>query len=283
MIINTNPGAAMAARILGESSSALQKSLSRLSSGSRIASPSDDAAGTGVAMKFGAQINRIQAAKDNVGNAISFSQTQDGFLSKVGDALDRMSELAMLAQDETKTDQDRALYHKEYDKLDDFITAIKSKTFNGVNLFQSGAMTVTVASDGTTFGASGISLAKIGSSSSIATHSGVASSASAAASVTILRAAITALASDKATVGANMSRLESETCPFLCSKTTCRLLVAALRMWMWLKKVPTSLASRSWCSPERPCSLKLMCCHNRHFDSSANLGQGRPFKNQNQN
>ena len=63
MIINTNPGAAMAARILGESSSALQKSLSRLSSGSKIASPSDDAAGTGVAMKFGAQINRLQAAR----------------------------------------------------------------------------------------------------------------------------------------------------------------------------------------------------------------------------
>ena len=112
MIINTNPGAAMAARILGESSSALQKSLSRLSSGSKIASPSDDAAGTGVAMKFGAQINRIQAAKDNVGNAIAFAQTQDGFLSKVGSALDRMSELAMLAQDETKTDADRSLYHK---------------------------------------------------------------------------------------------------------------------------------------------------------------------------
>ena len=83
MIINTNPGAAMAARILGESSSALQKSLSRLSSGSKIASPSDDAAGTGVAMKFGAQINRIQAAKDNVGNAIAYAQTQDGFLETV--------------------------------------------------------------------------------------------------------------------------------------------------------------------------------------------------------
>ena len=114
MIINTNPGAAMAARILGESSSALQKSLSRLSSGSKIASPSDDAAGTGVAMKFGAQINRIQAARDNVGNAVAFSQTQDGFLEKIGSALDRMSELAMLAQDETKTDADRALYDKEF-------------------------------------------------------------------------------------------------------------------------------------------------------------------------
>ena len=153
MIINTNPGAAMAARILGESSSALQKSLSRLSSGSKIASPSDDAAGTGVAMKFGAQINRIQAAKDNVGNAIAYAQTQDGFLEKIGNALDRMSELAMLAQDETKTDADRALYDKEFTKLDDFITAIKSKDLQWSESCFNGTMTVTVTSDGTTFGA----------------------------------------------------------------------------------------------------------------------------------
>ena len=83
MIINTNPGAAMAARIFGESSSALQKSLSRLSSGSKIASPSDDAAGTGVAMKFGAQINRIQAARDNVGNAVAFLKPKMGFWKKL--------------------------------------------------------------------------------------------------------------------------------------------------------------------------------------------------------
>ena len=87
-------------------------------------------------MKFGAQINRIQAAKDNLGNAISYSQTQDGFLEKIGSALDRMSELSMLAQDETKTNADRALYDKEFQKLDDFITAIKGKDFNGVSLFQ---------------------------------------------------------------------------------------------------------------------------------------------------
>ena len=80
MIINNNYGANLASRILGESSKNLQKSLSRLSSGSKIASPSDDAAGVGVAMKFGAQINRIQAARDNVGNAVAFAQTQDGFL-----------------------------------------------------------------------------------------------------------------------------------------------------------------------------------------------------------
>ena len=209
MIINNNYGANLAARILGESSKNLQKSLSRLSSGSKIASPSDDAAGVGVAMKFGAQINRIQAARDNVGNAVAFAQTQDGFLEKVGNALDRMSELAMLAQDQTKTDADRALYHKEYDKLDDFITAIKDKDFNGVSLFSGSAMTVTVASDGTTFGAGAVALTKVGASTDVRT-SGVATSASAAAAVTVLRTAISSIANDRAVVGANMARLESE-------------------------------------------------------------------------
>jgi len=161
MIINTNNGSAMAARILGESSNALQKSLSRLSSGSKIASPSDDAAGTAVAMRFSAQINRTQSARDNVGNAIAYAQTQDGFMEKIAGALDRMSELAMLAQDETKSSQDLSLYDKEFQKLDDFITAIKSKTFNGISLFAGNSisfMGVTVSESGTTFGADSINL-----------------------------------------------------------------------------------------------------------------------------
>src|SRR3569833_4501379 len=88
----------------------LSKSLARLSSGSKITSPEDDAAGLAVATRFDAQINRVSAANNNVGNAISFSQTQDGFLQKVSNALDRMSELAVESQDVTKTDADRALF-----------------------------------------------------------------------------------------------------------------------------------------------------------------------------
>ena len=211
MIINTNPGAAMAARILGESSSALQKSLSRLSSGSKIASPSDDAAGTGVAMKFGAQINRIQAARDNVGNAVAFAQTQDGFLEKIGNALDRMSELAMLAQDETKTNADRALYDKEFQKLDEFVFNIRSKTFNGVSLFsgsQTSFMSVTVSDSGTTFGANSIDLSV--TAYDAVTADVVSTSSDAATALTNLKTAISALANDRAVVGANMSRLEAE-------------------------------------------------------------------------
>src|SRR5690349_25037940 len=98
MVINTNISAQSGARMLGESSAALAKSLARLSSGSKIVSPEDDAAGLAVSSRFDAQINRINAANANVGNAISFNQTQDGFLKKVNKALDRMSELAILSQ-----------------------------------------------------------------------------------------------------------------------------------------------------------------------------------------
>ena len=209
MIINTNPGAAMAARILGESSSALQKSLSRLSSGSKIASPSDDAAGTGVAMKFGAQINRIQAARDNVGNAVAFAQTQDGFLEKIGNALDRMSELAMLAQDETKTNADRALYDKEFQKLDDFVSAIKGKDFNGVSLFQgTTVLSVTISDAGTTTGGTGVALTG-GYWTSVASAD-LTTSSNASTALTDVRAAISMLAGSRADVGANVSRYEAE-------------------------------------------------------------------------
>src|SRR6186713_3292714 len=111
MVINTNVSAQISSRLLSESGAMLAKSLARLSSGSKIVSPEDDAAGLAVSTRFDAQINRIGAAKANVGNAISFAQTQDGFLKKVSKALDRMSELAILSQDVTKSDADRALYN----------------------------------------------------------------------------------------------------------------------------------------------------------------------------
>src|SRR3954462_2555735 len=151
MVINTNTSAINGARLLSESSSMLSKSLARLSSGSKIVSPEDDAAGLAVATRFGAQINRITAANNNVGNAISLNQTQDGFLKKVAKALDRMSELSILAQDVTKTDADRALYNAEFTTLGAYIDDVATKQFNGVNLFDGTALDVTTDSDGNTY------------------------------------------------------------------------------------------------------------------------------------
>jgi len=208
VVINTNPSAAMSSRILGESTQALQKSLARLSSGSKLNSPADDAAGAAVSLKFDAQVNRIQAAKDNVGNAVSFAQTQDGFLNKVGKALDRMSELSMLAQDETKTDTDRALYDKEFQTLDSYIVDIAKKDFNGVSLFNGNSLNVTTDSDGTKFAATGVDLAAGGSYTALNSLA-VGTTAGAASALSGVKTAINQLATDRATVGANISRLEN--------------------------------------------------------------------------
>src|SRR3954470_20729555 len=151
MVINTNISAQTSARLLGESSSALAKSLARLSSGSKIVSPEDDAAGLAVATRFNALINRTDAANNNVGNAISFNQTQDGFLKKASKALDRMSELSILSQDATKTDSDRALYNAEFTTLGAYIDDVATKDFNGVALFDGSTLNITTDGDGGTF------------------------------------------------------------------------------------------------------------------------------------
>ncbi|HJO08420.1 MAG TPA: flagellin, partial [Verrucomicrobiota bacterium] len=83
MVINTNIAAMASQRSLASSTTHLAKSLSRLSSGSKIVSPEDDAAGLAQSMRFEAQINRNSAVRANLGNAVSFVQTQDGFLQKV--------------------------------------------------------------------------------------------------------------------------------------------------------------------------------------------------------
>ena len=212
MIINNNTGAAMAARLLGNATNALQKSLARLSSGSKVNSASDSAAGVGMSLKFGAQVNRIQAAIDNVGNAVAYAQTQDGFLQKIGGALDRMSELSVLAQDETKTDADRALYDKEFQKLDDFIVSIGNKDFNGVSLFHSGSsLTVTVAPDGTSLTLASVNVAGSSDFTALkAASNSILSSSSAASALTTVKTAIDDFTEHRANVGSNLARLEAE-------------------------------------------------------------------------
>ena len=78
MVIKTNVSALTASRNLLETSKGLSSSLARLSSGSKLVNPADNAGGFAVSMRLDAQLNRIAAAEDNVGNALSFSRTQDG-------------------------------------------------------------------------------------------------------------------------------------------------------------------------------------------------------------
>ncbi len=205
MVINTNTHAMAAASNLSTSESMLSKSLARLSSGSKIVNPADDAAGLAVSMRLDAQVQRITAAKANVGNAISFTQTQDGYLKKIAKALDRLSELSILAQDVTKSNADRGLYNAEFQQLTEYITSAASKDFNGVSLFSATALNVTIDSEGGTFTMDGIDLSATVYSDAIATD--VTTTANAMAALTSVRAAITQLATDRATIGAYQSRM----------------------------------------------------------------------------
>jgi len=207
MVINTNVSAQGSARLLTDSSAMLSKSLARLSSGSKIVSPEDDVAGAAVSLRFDAQINRINAVNSNVGNAISMAQTQDGFLGKVAKALDRMSELAVLSQDVTKSDADRGLYQQEYTTLGSYIDDVSTKDFNGVSLFAGSDQAVTTDSDANTFTMNGVDLT--GSTYTDATGADISTTGGAVSALDAVKSALTQLSTDRATVGANVVRLNN--------------------------------------------------------------------------
>ncbi len=210
MVINTNIQAQINSDNLQTTQTRLSKSLARLSSGSRIIQPSDDAAGLAVASRIDAQINRIQAAKYNVNNAVSFVQTQHGYVQKIGKALDRMGELSILAQDGTKTDSDRDLYNKEFSQLQSYISSAATKDFNGVSLFSPSNLEVAIDSDGTPFQMAGIDMGVVPYST--VTNSGaggvnVSTTVGAAAALTQIKTVITQLSKDRANIGAFQTRL----------------------------------------------------------------------------
>ena len=204
MVINTNTAAIRGSRVLGESTQRLNASLARLASGTRIIQPQDDAAGLAVASKFDAQIQRNRGVQNNLSSAISYSQTQDGFLQKVGKALDRMSELATLALDNTKSANDKSNYQTEFTDLKNYISDIGVKDFNGVSLFNGTGLEVTKDSDGDTWtlNASGLNSTDI--TSVIASGFAVTSSDA----VSTLKTAVENVATHRAKVGANIQRLQ---------------------------------------------------------------------------
>ena len=226
-VINTNVHAMTGARNLQKSQEMLGRALNRLSSGSKIVNPSDDAAGLAVSEKLDAQNRRVRAAVNNVQNAISFVQTADGFMSGMTKILSRMSELAILAKDVTKNSTDTALYAQEFSALQDQLretiggasgdiggsdVSAPLGTFNGITLFGSeNTLDVTI---GEGVGQEmrlpqsnlrdGSMLAIIQQDSSGAYTLDVTDT-SAIASIT---AAIQDVATERATLGASQSRLE---------------------------------------------------------------------------
>jgi flagellin len=151
VVINTNYAATVASNNLAASSQMLQKSLNRLSSGSKIVNPSDDAGGLAVSMKLSAAAVRQGAVASNIGNAVSLLQTQDGALKVSGKVLERISELKVLYSDITKSSSDKANYNTEFLALSKQLQDNANEKFNGVSLFGSSAVgNVAITEDGNT-------------------------------------------------------------------------------------------------------------------------------------
>jgi flagellin len=208
VVINTNYAATTASNNLASANSMLQKSLNRLSSGSKIVNPSDDAGGLAVSMKFSAAATRSGAAQANIGNATSFLQTQDGALKVAGKILDRMSELKTLYGDVTKTSDDQANYDTEFTALQDQLTALSTEKFNSKSLFSSTDLDVKVTEDGATSSQvtlTGRDIASSGAGFGAITDSGVAD----LGDVTLddIKTAIENVATMRAANGAEQSRL----------------------------------------------------------------------------
>lgn len=224
MIINTNISAISSARNLNQSQEMLSKSLARLSSGSKIVNPSDDAAGLAVSEKMMAQNKRLSAAATNVQNAISYIQTADGFMGSISSVLTRMSELSMLSQDVTKNSSDVALYQTEFSALQQQLkdtvggTGVTTPlgTFNGIQLFgpnatgltvtigEGAGQTMTIAQTDLQSGAMQTLLAQTAppAFSITSTTTGVAA---------MVVNAIQQIATERATLGASQSRLNVAT------------------------------------------------------------------------
>jgi flagellin len=208
----------------------LQRSLNRLSSGSRINSSFDDAGGLAVSMKLSASIRRTEATQANVNNALSYLQTQDGVLKSADKVLSRMAELAQMATDVTKSTNDKALYQTEVDSLKKQLASMITEEFNGISLFggtattdgslatgtDAATLTVVTSHDGT----QEIDIAKanliflattdgIGAISSPGTSGGiqVGTQADATAAIDLLDTAIQNLATLRANNGSEQVRL----------------------------------------------------------------------------
>lgn len=137
--INTNTASLNAQRNLNMSQTAQATAMQRLSSGLRVNSAKDDAAGLAIAERMNSQVRGMNVAIRNANDAISLAQTAEGALGKIGDNLQRMRELALQARNASNSDGDRANLQKEFRQLQlEINRTVEGTTFNGKSLFTGG-------------------------------------------------------------------------------------------------------------------------------------------------
>ena len=202
MVINTNNNSLNAQRNLGTSQASLATSMQRLSSGLRINSAKDDAAGLAISDRMNAQVKGINVAVRNANDGVSLAQTAEGALSIVTDVLQRMRELAVQAQNGSNGTSDRANLDTEYQQLSAEITRIAAQTkFNGTAIVgaSAGAQVFQVgANNGDTLTITTSTVTTVGG--------GVTTSALASTAVAALDTALDTITTSRATYGAYINR-----------------------------------------------------------------------------
>ena len=207
-VINTNTSAMRAQNGSRVANQQLQTAMERLSSGKRINSAKDDAAGLGIASSMTSQIRGQQQAIRNANDGISLAQTAEGALGEVTNMLQRVRELAVQSASGTFSADDRANLQAEVSQLGAKIDDIVANTkFNGVTLFGAADVTVTIqvgASSGDT-----VDLTVQGFDTATASASDISTVAGANTALTDVDAALTDLNATRASLGAGQSRLSS--------------------------------------------------------------------------
>jgi flagellin len=217
--INTNIASLNAQRATNMSQSSLATSMQRLSSGLRINSAKDDAAGLAIAERMNAQVRGMNVAIRNANDGISLAQTAEGALSKVGDSLQRMRELAVQARNATNNTSDKDSLNKEFAQLQSEIQRVLGgTTFNGKAILgaDATAMTFQIGANTTSNDVITIDSSNMTTATNITTVTGTASTigstATAGAIATVIDNIDTALDrvnNERAVYGATQSRFDA--------------------------------------------------------------------------
>ncbi|MFT4115291.1 flagellin [Bradyrhizobium sp.] len=208
--VSTNVAANAAVRYLNINSAQESSSLSKLSSGSRITSASDDAAGLAISTRISSDITTLQQAATNAAQASAILQTADGGASNISDILARMKSLASQSASGTTTDSSRAYINSEFSELTSEIDSIATGTrysgqslLDGSSVFASG-VSVLVGSSGSDTIA--ITLSSLTASSLGVSSLDVSTLSDATSALTALDAAIDSVSAARASIGAQESR-----------------------------------------------------------------------------
>jgi flagellin len=210
--INTNIASLNAQRNLSTSQNSLMTSMQRLSSGLRVNSAKDDAAGLAIAERMHTQVRGSNVAIRNANDGISLSQTAEGAIGKIGDMLQRMRELAVQAANATNGTDDRANLDAEYQQLSEEITRTLANTrFNGLNVLAGAAGTQTFQVGANNTDTVAVVTTDLSSATSIGsvTSGDITDAANASAAMADIDAALSTINTERAMYGAIQNRFEA--------------------------------------------------------------------------